>query len=263
MSDRMTCAVCGKEYSSETVAALRDDQVSALQSRNARLEAALRKIEGRDSQINATANGDREVLRGEFATIARAALSDEIPDTPPAPIDMILYCPSCGYQHIDKPDGEWTNPPHRSHLCHSCGYIWRPADVPTNGVESIRTRGKADNFHGIGQVATAAHEIDETLASLTASESKVAALEAERDRLREALELCQPCVMGYIDRCNYTEGHNVLRQLQAALSTAPEPTRVGPKVKPHDQCFSPETCDCECSTCTEARAGLADTKEGE
>src|SRR5574340_600312 len=23
----------------------------------------------------------------------------------------------------------WDNPPHRSHLCHGCGHIWRPADV--------------------------------------------------------------------------------------------------------------------------------------
>lgn len=80
------------------------------------------------------------------------------------PIDMILHCPKCGMQHIDAPeprrtlplgdaygtevvlDAEWTNPPHRSHLCHSCGTIWRPADVPTNGVAAITTRGKADTW---------------------------------------------------------------------------------------------------------------------
>lgn len=76
----------------------------------------------------------------------------------PAPIDMILHCPACGAQHIDAPDPEgeahaasdgtesrWTNPPHRSHLCHGCGHIWRPADVPTNGVQDIKTRGKRDS----------------------------------------------------------------------------------------------------------------------
>ena len=72
-----------------------------------------------------------------------------------APIDMILNCPACGMQHIDKADPypelrdirvpPWTNPPHRSHLCHGCGFIWRPADVPTNGVESIKTKGKNDS----------------------------------------------------------------------------------------------------------------------
>jgi hypothetical protein len=76
----------------------------------------------------------------------------------PTPIDMILYCPKCGMQHVDKPEGQfypgmtadestmankhygrWDNPPHRSHLCHGCGFIWRPADVPTNGVAAIKT----------------------------------------------------------------------------------------------------------------------------
>lgn len=74
----------------------------------------------------------------------------------PAPIDMILHCPECHVQHIDAaeiplyghnrivPGTDWTNPPHRSHLCHNCGTIWRPADVPTNGVAAIKTKGKAD-----------------------------------------------------------------------------------------------------------------------
>ncbi len=75
------------------------------------------------------------------------------------PIDMVLHCPNCGMQHIDKPEpGQfisggpnagrvrrgWNNPPHRSHLCHGCGHIWRPADVPTNGVQAVKTTGKAD-----------------------------------------------------------------------------------------------------------------------
>ncbi|HEX8414870.1 MAG TPA: hypothetical protein VF637_13435, partial [Sphingomicrobium sp.] len=63
------------------------------------------------------------------------------------PIPMILHCPTCHTQHIDEPDEytpEWDNPPHRSHLCHACGCIWRPADVPTEGVAQIATRGKAD-----------------------------------------------------------------------------------------------------------------------
>lgn len=70
-----------------------------------------------------------------------------------APIDMVLHCPKCGMQHIDEPSDDayegnpptWTNPPHRSHLCHGCGHIWRPADVPTNGVQEIKTKGKADS----------------------------------------------------------------------------------------------------------------------
>ena len=74
-----------------------------------------------------------------------------------APIDMVLHCPACGVQHIDAPEetdpstwtaeqyGHWTNPPHRSHLCADCGHVWRPADVPTNGVRAATTVGKNDS----------------------------------------------------------------------------------------------------------------------
>jgi hypothetical protein len=63
-----------------------------------------------------------------------------------APIPMILYCPNCGTQHIDapEPDTGWTNPPHRSHKCHACQSIWRPADVHTVGVAGTKTRGEHD-----------------------------------------------------------------------------------------------------------------------
>ncbi|WP_175836996.1 hypothetical protein [Burkholderia anthina] len=79
----------------------------------------------------------------------------------PKPLDMLLFCPKCGEQHFDKEEwvrdphdieqGQmrvWGNPPHRSHLCHACETIWRPADVPTNGVAAIQTSGKNDTWHG-------------------------------------------------------------------------------------------------------------------
>jgi hypothetical protein len=65
-------------------------------------------------------------------------------DPTPEPIGMILHCPACLHQHIDGPGPGWANPPHRSHLCHNCGFVWRPADVPTNGVETTKTRGQND-----------------------------------------------------------------------------------------------------------------------
>ncbi|WP_208452590.1 VRR-NUC domain-containing protein [Burkholderia gladioli] len=88
----------------------------------------------------------------------RAALSPATAE----PIPMLLFCPGCGTQHIDRPESHaeadasiglqikevvtWTNPPHRSHLCHACGIVWRPADVATVGVEAIETSGKADTW---------------------------------------------------------------------------------------------------------------------
>lgn len=61
------------------------------------------------------------------------------------PIDMVLYCPACGLQHIDAEEDGWDNPPHRSHLCHGCKHVWRPADVPTNGVAAVATTGSKDS----------------------------------------------------------------------------------------------------------------------
>ncbi len=63
----------------------------------------------------------------------------KIDDDPP--IDMILFCPACGEQHIDAPNPResWTNPPHRTHQCEKCGQEWRPADVATNGVGALKT----------------------------------------------------------------------------------------------------------------------------
>jgi len=65
-----------------------------------------------------------------------------------APVPMVLHCPKCGEQHVDKPDPpHWTNPPHRSHLCAQCGWIWRPADIDTVGVEATLTRGRLDGTY--------------------------------------------------------------------------------------------------------------------
>lgn len=72
------------------------------------------------------------------------------PSATPEPIPMVLHCPKCGMQHIDEPKDHplnpWLNPPHRSHLCHGCGTVWRPADVPTTGVKAVSTKGKADTW---------------------------------------------------------------------------------------------------------------------
>lgn len=66
------------------------------------------------------------------------------------PIPMILFCPRCGKQHIDRPEPNigWDNPPHRSHACQTpgCKTVWRTADVPTTGVASIDTAGASDTW---------------------------------------------------------------------------------------------------------------------
>lgn len=64
------------------------------------------------------------------------------------PVPLVLHCPVCGVQHVDAPEPAtgWDNPPHKSHLCHGCGAVWRPADIPTTGVRAVQTRGSADTW---------------------------------------------------------------------------------------------------------------------
>ncbi len=51
------------------------------------------------------------------------------------PIPLILKCPVCQIQHVDQ--DEWAEKPHREHLCHNCGHLWRPASVHTVGVQAL------------------------------------------------------------------------------------------------------------------------------
>lgn len=93
------------------------------------------------------------------------------------PFDMILPCPACGTLHVDEAKplacedcghfqsshnydpswfcepgcdcrkfNPWLNPPHKSHRCGNCNIVWRPADVPTNGVAEIKTKGEHDTW---------------------------------------------------------------------------------------------------------------------
>jgi hypothetical protein len=86
------------------------------------------------------------------------------------PIDVVLFCPLCKFQHIDEAEPNtcqncghgaeyhkgsecylhdsgcdctgfkaWLNPPHKSHRCLNpeCNHVWRAANIPTNGVEKV------------------------------------------------------------------------------------------------------------------------------
>lgn len=63
-------------------------------------------------------------------------------EAPQPPIKMMLFCPRCRMQHIDAPHGEWTNPPHATHLCEGCGLLWRPSNENTTGVALIHFEAK-------------------------------------------------------------------------------------------------------------------------
>jgi hypothetical protein len=72
-------------------------------------------------------------------TLLEDAISTASEEKGEAPILMVLHCPRCKVQHIDRPDPDigWTNPLHRSHRCANCETVWRPASVYTEGVEAV------------------------------------------------------------------------------------------------------------------------------
>ncbi|WP_186120598.1 hypothetical protein [Burkholderia gladioli] len=136
------------------------------------LRAALKRYRGEnpsrylnDDQVDAQDAEFASTLADHHAQLTMLDAAPAAPVAEAEPIPMLLFCPRCGTQHIDAPetvsDGRpvlyadaWTNPPHRSHLCHTCGIVWRPADVATVGVEAIETSGKADTWEGIPGVTS-------------------------------------------------------------------------------------------------------------
>ena len=52
-----------------------------------------------------------------------------------APIPMILHCSVCHERHIDE--GEYATKVHHTHACQHCGECFRPAIVPTVGVQFL------------------------------------------------------------------------------------------------------------------------------
>jgi hypothetical protein len=51
------------------------------------------------------------------------------------PIPMLIWCPMCCARHIDE--GEFATKVHHTHSCQACGLTWRPAVVPTVGVQYL------------------------------------------------------------------------------------------------------------------------------
>lgn len=50
-------------------------------------------------------------------------------------IPMRLHCPECHQLHLDV--GEYATMTHHTHACQHCGNVWRPAVVPTTGVQFL------------------------------------------------------------------------------------------------------------------------------
>ena len=51
------------------------------------------------------------------------------------PLPILLWCPECRARHIDE--GEFATKLHHTHSCQNCGMTWRPAIIPTVGVQFL------------------------------------------------------------------------------------------------------------------------------
>jgi hypothetical protein len=157
---------------------------------------ALEKIEDLAGEFGSTPAECVAVINDYVGEALHAITQGKVPE--PLPIDMVLHCPGCGLQHIDAPEPgtNWTNPPHRSHKCHGCGDVWRPADVPTNGVAAIETRGKADTVPTDRRYAAAVAEKQEAAAPRDPHEMAMAVLRdiAEPPLVMKAAE---PAALAY------------------------------------------------------------------
>ncbi len=175
-SEARRCIGCLHDFGTPESAWVRKHQVAATPSNAQTLREKMRNVElvsGAppaalavfEEALAALSRQDRPLVRDSFDpdgdNDGGELLVYADRDRPEGgPIDMILFCPKCGLKHVDEPDPpglgvldgteDWTNPPHRSHLCRpehgGCGTIWRPADVPTNGVAALVTSGKADTI---------------------------------------------------------------------------------------------------------------------
>lgn len=95
--------------------------------------AQLRKAElvfSRNSESNIEILKSRYTREGSFQHLYSPLSIEAL-----GPIPMIMHCPECGARHVDE--GEFASRAHRTHSCQSCGFVWRPALVPTVGVRFL------------------------------------------------------------------------------------------------------------------------------
>jgi len=112
-------------------------------------EEADREIENADHRLRGNPNRfdegtkkgaywvSKHIAEFDLADWLATALKDQTyaDHSPGQPLPLILTCPVCGVRHIDR--GEFSTKPHHTHACQACGICWRPALVPTVGVQHL------------------------------------------------------------------------------------------------------------------------------
>lgn len=127
--------------------------------------------------------GPVELVSGLIELIREVErLSASAPTAAAAPIPMTLWCPLCGERHVDV--GEYATKEHHTHACQGCGLTWRPAVVPTVGVQFLPGYKNEEGGTGaimelagqlLQQVRAVADEIDVRLGAI---ETRITRLEA-------------------------------------------------------------------------------------
>lgn len=97
------------------------------------LKAVLSIGEAERLCVELLAQYERELRVGQSAAEKRP-VEPKI-DNPAAPVPILLHCPECNERHIDR--GEFATKVHHTHSCQFCGMTWRPAVVPTVGVQFL------------------------------------------------------------------------------------------------------------------------------
>lgn len=100
------------------------------------------KPEIRAACIVAEYHGDEAAQKNKYPELLSLIIrgisdaeEEAIEEAKRKPVPMLLHCPACGGRHIDE--GEFATKEHHTHACQHCGFVWRPAIVPTVGVQFL------------------------------------------------------------------------------------------------------------------------------
>lgn len=79
--------------------------------------------------------GDRAEFRSDLNRALDEFKAREASLSVITPLPILLWCPECRQRHVDV--GEFATKVHHTHACQFCGHVWRPAILPTVGVQFL------------------------------------------------------------------------------------------------------------------------------
>lgn len=102
------------------------------------IDEAARNYRGASVQVAFPDDAKKRLAEvAEILEKQAAAIRSGKAGLPAAPIPMLLWCPLCHAQHVDRDEWATRENGHRKHLCDKCGHLWKPALVATVGVEAL------------------------------------------------------------------------------------------------------------------------------